>query len=102
MELIILTDLELEDFDITDTTSWELRGETYVHKAEQRTDKYSDGESWDTVVQRISDLKYFKWNVWDSGVQNGYLMSDGDNTMEEVFPVHTMTTTYTTNQKTNG
>lgn len=83
-EKINLTKDELEDFDITGGKKWKMRGETYTHVETIRTDDYSDGESWDTVVKRKSDKKFFKWNCWESG--HGYVMESGDNYMEEVFP----------------
>ena len=82
-EKITLTEEELEDFDITGGHVWELRGETYHFVETIRTDESSDGESWDTVVKRESDGKYFMWNCWVSG--HGYKMEGGDNYMEEVF-----------------
>jgi len=83
-EKIKLTDEELEDFDFTSTYgSWKLRGEEYTFIEEIRTDEFSDGPSWDTIVQRKSDNKFFKWNCWDS--DNAYYMEDDDNSMEEVF-----------------
>lgn len=84
-EIIKLTKEELEYFDFTGGQTWELRDETYNFIEEIRTDGTSDGESWDIVVQRESDNKFFKWNCWDAGNRNGYIMSDGDNTIEQVF-----------------
>jgi len=85
-EIIRLTEEELEDFDFTGGSTWNLRDETYNYVDTIRTDKYSDGPSWDTVVQRKSDGKFFLWNCWDAGTHNGYMMESGDNYMEEVFP----------------
>jgi hypothetical protein len=96
-EKIILTEEELENFDFTGGytgTIWELRGEKYHYVETIRTDQYSDGPSWDIVVKRESDEKLFKWNCWDAGDHNGYLMQDGDNYMEEVFPKTKTITTY--------
>lgn len=84
-EKITLTEEELENFDFTGGTLWELRGEKYHFIEEIRTDQYSDGPSWDIVVKRESDGKFFKWNCWDAGSHNGYMMESGDNYMEEVF-----------------
>lgn len=84
-EIIELTETELEDFDFTGGTVWELRGEVYDFVEKIRTDQYSDGPSWDIVVKRKSDNKFFKWNCWDAGDHNGYKMESGDNYMEEVF-----------------
>jgi hypothetical protein len=82
-EKINLTEEELEDFDFTGGSKWELRGETYNFVERIRTDEFSDGPSWDIVVKRESDGKYFKWNCWDSG--RAYHMESGDNYMEEVY-----------------
>ena len=51
-EIIYLTEEELEDFDFTGGSQWELNGEVYDFVEEIRTDKYSDGPSWDIVVKR--------------------------------------------------
>jgi hypothetical protein len=85
-ERIYLTEEELENFDFTGGSQWGLRGEIYNFVEEIRTDQYSDGPSWDIVVKRQSDGKYFKWHCWDGGYHNGYMMEGGDNYMEEVFP----------------
>jgi hypothetical protein len=85
-ERIHLTEEELEDFDFTGGRQWVLRNEIYLSIEVVRTDEMSDGPSWDIVAQRQSDRKYFKWNCWDAGDHNGYLMESGDNYMEEVFP----------------
>lgn len=85
-EKINLTEKELSKFDFTGGSTWELRGETYDFVEKIRTDQYSDGPSWNIVVKRKSDGKYFKWNCWDAGEHNGYMMESGDNYMEEVFP----------------
>lgn len=86
-ERITLTKEELEDFDFTsESGTWVLRGEKYNYVETIRTDEFSDGESWDTVVIRESDNKYFKWNCWDAGDHNGYIMEHEENYMEEVFP----------------
>jgi hypothetical protein len=85
-EKIKLSEEELEDFDFTGGSVWELRDETYNFVEKIRTDQYSDGPSWDIVVKRKSDGKLFKWNCWDAGDHNGYIMQGGDNYMEEVFP----------------
>jgi hypothetical protein len=86
-ERIYLTEEELEDFDFTGGNKWELRGEVYNFVEEIRTDERSDGPSWDIVVKRKSDGKYFKWNCWDAGDYNGYMMESGDDYMEEVSPI---------------
>jgi len=97
-EQIKLNEEELREFDFTDSgkgATWKLKGETYLWCDEVRTDAMSDGPSWETIVQRKSDDKFFKWNCWDAGYHNGYIMSDGDiYQMEEVFPKTTTTVIY--------
>ena len=56
--------------------SYEIDGETYTSVDKINTSEYSDGESWDYIVQRKSDGLYFKFNVWDAGEHNGYLCQD--------------------------
>lgn len=56
--------------------SYEMDGETYTSVDKINTSDYSDGESWDYIVQRKSDGLYFKFNVWDAGEHNGYLCQD--------------------------
>ena len=63
--------------------SYELDGETYTSVDKINTSEYSDGESWDYIVQRKSDGLYFKFNVWDAGEHNGYLCEDEG--LEQVF-----------------
>ena len=89
-EKIKLTEEELKLFDFTAGyigAKWEVQGEIYYYTETIRTDVSSDGESWDTIVQRESDNKFFKWNCWDAGSHNGYIMSDRDEyQIQEVFP----------------
>jgi hypothetical protein len=92
-EKIYLTEEELNDFGFTRTFGeWLLRGEKYTYEDEIRTDQYSDGESWDTVVKRESDGKFFKWGCWDAGSE--FVMEHGDNCMVEVFPKTITTVIY--------
>lgn len=56
--------------------SYEIDGETYTSVDKINTSEYSDGESWDYIVQRKSDGLYFKFNVWDAGEYHGYLCQD--------------------------
>jgi hypothetical protein len=97
-EKIYLTEEELEDFEFATSghegDQWELRGEIYDYVETVRTDQFSDGPSWDIVVKRQSDSKFFKWNCWDAGEHNGYMMESGDNYIEEVFPEIVTKTTY--------
>lgn len=83
-EVVKLTNEELKYFDFTSGDEWELRQEKYEYVKTIRTDHLSDGESWDTIVKRESDGKFFKWGCWDSG--EDYVMEHGDNCMIEVFP----------------
>jgi hypothetical protein len=67
-------------------SSVEIKGDTYTQIAVINTSEKSDGESHDYIVQRKSDGKYFKFNVWDAGSHNGNIFSDGDDSLTEVFP----------------
>lgn len=66
-------------------SSTEINDETYTHITKINTSDYSDGPSWDYIIQRKSDNKFFKFNVWDAGSLNGYIFED--KFLEEVFPV---------------
>lgn len=96
-EKIVLTKDELEVFDFTaggQGVTWGLRDEIYDFVDKIRTDQFSAGPSWDIVVKRRSDDKFFKWNCWDAGYHIGYMMESGDNYMEEVFQETITTTIY--------
>ena len=67
-------------------SSVEIMGQTYTRVDKINTSEYSDGESHDYIIQRKSDGKYFKFHVWDAGDHNGYIFSDGDDSLTEVFP----------------
>jgi len=64
--------------------SHELYGETYTYIKRINTSHLSDGPSCDYIVQRKSDGKYFKFNVW-YGEYSGYVIEE--EFLEEVFPV---------------
>lgn len=70
-------------------SSHEMNGETYTHVDKINTSDYSDGPSWDYIVQRKSDGLYFKFNVWDAGDRNGYLCEDEG--LEQVFQMTKIT-----------
>jgi len=76
-----------------DGSSIEINGETYTHIDKINTSDYSDGESHDYIVQRKSDERYFVFNVWEAG-NNGYIFSDGDHSLTEVFPKTIIKTIY--------
>lgn len=63
-----------------------FKGEIYKQIEKINTSEYSDGESWDYIIQRNSDGKYFTFHVWDAGEHNGYIFSDETNSLTEVFP----------------
>lgn len=63
--------------------SYEMKGEVYTSVDKINTSDYSDGPSWDYIVQRKSDDLYFKFSVWDAGEHNGYLCEDKG--LEQVF-----------------
>ena len=73
--------LELWDGVYYKGSSYEMDGETYTSVDIINTSEYSDGESWDYIVQRKSDGLYFKFNVWDAAA--GYLCQDKG--LEQVF-----------------
>jgi hypothetical protein len=75
--------LELWDGLYHKGTSYEMDGETYTNIERINTSDYSDGDSWDYIVQRKSDGLFFKFNVWDAGDRNGYLCQDKG--LEQVF-----------------
>ena len=81
--------LELWDGIYFKDSSYEMDGETYTHIDRINTSKYSDGESWDYIVQRKSDGLYFKFNVWDAGEHNGYLCEDKG--LKQVFQITKIT-----------
>jgi hypothetical protein len=67
-------------------SSVEINNETYVHVEEINTSYKSDGASWDYIVQRKSDKKYFKFNVWElDDYRCVYEFSHNNNSLTEVF-----------------
>ena len=88
-EIVKLTEDEIMDLwnDIyfKDGATSKIEDETYTRIQQINTSDKSDGDSWDFIVCRESDKKYFKFNVWDAGSHNGYIFSDGENDLEEVF-----------------
>jgi hypothetical protein len=71
-------------------TSYKINSETYTSVDKINTSDFSDGPSWDYIVERKSDGLYFKFNVWDAGDHNGFLCEDDG--LEQVF--QTIKTTY--------
>lgn len=69
--------------------SYEVEGETYTSIEKINTSDYSDGPSWDYIVQRKSDGLFFKFNVWNAGEYNGYLFEDDG--LEQVFKITKVT-----------
>ena len=61
--------------------SYTINGETYTSVDKINTSDYSDGPSWDYIVQRESDGLYFKFNVWEAS--KGYHCEDDG--LEQVF-----------------
>lgn len=55
---------------------YEFKGDIYEQVDKIDTSRYSDGPSWDYIVKRKSDGKFFKFNVWDAGDHNGYIFED--------------------------
>jgi hypothetical protein len=56
-------------------------GETYTSVDKINTSDYSDGPSWDYIVERKSDGLFFKFHVWETS--HGYLCEDDG--LEQVF-----------------
>jgi len=83
-EIIKLSEAELEDFDFTGGSQWEIRGEIYNHITKVDIPNGDDGEIWEIIVERESDKKLFKWDCWRTSYE--YYMSNGNNTIEETFP----------------
>lgn len=73
--------LELWDAVYFIGRSYELDGETYTSVDKINTSEYSDGDSWDYIVQRKSDGLYFKFNVWEA--PSGWQCQDEG--LEQVF-----------------
>lgn len=67
----------------------ELNGIKYKHITTINTSDKSDGPSWDYIIQRQSDNKLFKFNIWDAGEYNGYIFED--KYLIEVFEKQTVT-----------
>lgn len=89
IELTEQEQLELWDAVYYMGNSHEINGETYTSVDQINTSDYSDGPSWDYIVQRKSDGLFFKFNVWDAGGYNGYLCQDEG--LEQVFQVTKIT-----------
>lgn len=86
------TILELRNRIYYENSSVTINNETYTRVEKINTSEFSDGESWDYIVQRKSDNKYFKFNVWC--ISDGYEFSYGENTLTEVFPQTIVKTIY--------
>lgn len=70
----------------------ELNGDTYTHIEKINQSEFSDGESWDFIIKRNSDGKFFKLHTWESS--HGMVFSNDKNTIEEVFPKTVTVTKY--------
>jgi len=78
-EKIILTHDELMDLwngVYYIEREYNVKDETYSQVKKINTSDYSDGPSWDYILKRKSDGKFFKFNVWDAGGNNGYIFED--------------------------
>jgi len=94
-EIITLTDEEFEDFDFIGgyiRTEWEIQNEIYKYVDEINTAAHSDGDSWNIVVQRDSDKKFFVWGCWNSS-ESRYKMSP-EKVIKQVFPKETIFISY--------
>jgi hypothetical protein len=54
---------------------YELKGEKYEQVDKVNTSEFSDGESFDYIIKRESDGKFFKFNVWETP-REGYVFCD--------------------------
>lgn len=52
-------------------STYDFNGENYKHIMVVNTSDKSDGPSWDYIIKRESDDKFFKFNVWEAS--NGYI-----------------------------
>jgi len=68
--------MDLWDGVYFDSNEYKLKGESYKQIKKINTSDLSDGPSWDYIIQRKSDGKFFKFNVWDAGDHNGYIFED--------------------------
>lgn len=71
------------------SNEYELKGEIYRQVDKINTSDMSDGDSWDYILQRKSDNKFFKFHIWDAGEYNGYIFED--EYIIEVFEKTTVT-----------
>ena len=81
--------LELWDNLYHEGNTAELYGETYKHIQKINMSEFSDGPSWDYILERESDGKFFKLHVWDAGDHNGYLIQS--EYLEEVYETTAVT-----------
>jgi hypothetical protein len=83
-ELIKMTKDEISEFWNAlyfEKSQTKYNKQTYTHVERINTSEYCDGECWDYIVQRKSDKKFFKFEVWDTGNEYNF----GDNFLTEVF-----------------
>lgn len=66
--------MDLWDGIYFEGSSYELNDETYTHVKMINKSDFSDGPSWDYIVKRKSDDKFFKFHIWESS--NGYKFKD--------------------------
>jgi len=90
-EKIDLTEEEL--LDLWDgvyfvNSVYNLRGVDYKHVMVINTSDNSDGPSWDYIIQRVGDGRFFKFHIWDAG-KNGYIFEK--KYIIEVFEKQTVT-----------
>jgi len=77
--IVISLDENFEDQ--TSDGPWEYEREFY-NKITDYPNNHCDGQGTDVIVQRVSDLKYFRFTWILSRSENYYM----DDEMEEVFP----------------
>lgn len=87
-EIITLEYDEILDFWDSiyfENSQGEINGVTFTRMDKINTSEFSDGESFEYIVQRQTDGKYFKFSWWEGG-SDGYVFSNGKNSLTEVFP----------------
>jgi|GEM_PF-5061908 len=77
--------MDLWDGIYFENSTYILNNEKYKKIKNINTSEFSDGESYEYIIQRLSDGKFFKFSWWEGG-SNGYEFSGGENELEEVFP----------------
>jgi hypothetical protein len=62
---------------------YEIDGDSFVQVDKINESEYCDGDCFKYIIQRKSDGKYFKFDVWNT--ESETIFSDGENSLTEVF-----------------